>query len=419
MCYATCADGGKDIDCAGVCGGDFVENECGIGTLICNKPDSCRSFVRPALDSLNPFHNITEESNQNVPAFVDTDGDEDMDLVMGMKDGTLDYYKNTGSWDAATPPVFTPSYEKKEGACTNQNSGECNPFHSIYVGNNAVPAFVDTDKDGNMDLVVGSYTGDIRFWKNTGNATAPIYERKMDECTNQNSGECNPFYEVPDVGWNSAPAFVDTDGDGDMDLVIGRIAQSGWSKLPGTLKFYYENTGSWDAATPSVFTSSYTRRELALNPFNYVGVMSHQGLETKLAFVDADNDGDMDFLIGNNRAELFYYENTGSASAASYEIKEDALNPFNNVDLYENRLRPIAPAFVDMDGDGDMDLVIGVDGHLKYYWENTGRRAETVAVFRASVTSEALLSALGCAQEPDAYVLPELANRLAAQTCGT
>ena len=37
----------------------------------------------------------------------------------------------------------------------------------------------------------------------------------------------------------------------------------------------------------------------------------------------------------------------------------------------------------------------------------------------AAPTSEALLSALDCAQEPDAYVLPELANRLAAQTCGT
>ena len=48
--------------------------------------------------------------------------------------------------------------------------------------------------------------------------------------------------------------------------------------------------------------------------------------------MDVDNDGDMDLVIGRYEGDLkFYYENTGSASHANYTRREGALNPFDGV----------------------------------------------------------------------------------------
>ena len=218
------------------------------------------------------------------------------------------------------------------------------PFDGIDVGYYSVPAFADTDNDGDMDLVIGRREGDLIYYENTGDATHASYTRRQ--------GALNPFDGI-DVGSRSVPAFVDTDNDGDMDLVVGRSM--------GDL-LYYENTGDATHA-------SYTRREV--NPFDGVDV----GYRSAPTFVDTDNDGDLDLVIGRYEGELGYYENTGNASNPSYTRREGVYNLFGRVDVGWSSV----PAFVDMDNDGDMDLVIGGgEGDLQYY-ENTGSPADPVA----------------------------------------
>ncbi|KAH8052006.1 hypothetical protein JL722_10453 [Aureococcus anophagefferens] len=282
-------------------------------------------------------HQYVERANffdgidvQLAPALADLDGDGDLDLVLGEYYGTLFYYENVGS-------AASPSYEAV--------TGSANPFDGIDVGSYSKPALADLDGDGDLDLVVGELNLFLYYYENVGNATSPSYEAV--------TGSANPFDGI-DVGWHSAPALADLDGDGDLDLVVGEDG--------GTL-FYYENVGS--AASPS-----YEAVTGAANPFDGIDVGAF-GHWSKPAFADVDGDGDLDLVVGEYDGTLFYYENVGSAASPSYEAVTDAANPFDGIDVGYNS----APALADLDGDGDLDLVLGEEDGVLNYYETVGSAA--------------------------------------------
>ncbi|NYT27369.1 MAG: VCBS repeat-containing protein [Candidatus Thiodubiliella endoseptemdiera] len=241
---------------------------------------------------------------------------------------------------AGNAPVFTADrvvltkleYIEKIGSGNN-------PFEGIDVGHRSKPTLADIDGDGDLDLVVGENNGTLKYYQNTGTTSNPAYEAK--------TGDSNPFNGI-DVGYSSSPILVDIDGDGDLDLVVG---ESG-----GTLK-YYQNTGT--TSNPA-----YEAKTGGSNPFNSIDV----GDYSKLTLADIDGDGDLDLVVGGYNGTLKYYQNTGSASNPTYEAKTGGSNPFNSIDVGNYS----KPTLADIDGDGDLDLVVGKsDGILKYY-QNTG-----------------------------------------------
>jgi uncharacterized protein (DUF2141 family) len=288
------------------------------------------SFATPAAaqtftlqtGAANPF-NTVDIGSSSTPSFVNIDGDGDMDAFIGADDGTINYYKNTGT---AAAPVFVVQ------------TGVANPFSGADVGNYSTPSFVDIDGDVDMDAFIGVNDGTIRYYKNTGTAATAVFAEQ--------TGIANPLDGVAVISF-STPSFVDIDGDGDMDAFIGEYY--------GTIS-YYKNTGT--AAAPV-----FTVQTGPANPFNGASV----GYLSAPSFVDIDGDGDMDAFIGDAYGTISYYKNTGTASVPVFALQTGAANPFNGVDVGNYS----APAFVDIDGDGDMDSFIGADDGTIIYYQNT------------------------------------------------
>ncbi|MEO6453587.1 MAG: VCBS repeat-containing protein, partial [Ginsengibacter sp.] len=194
-----------------------------------------------------------------------------------------------------------------------------------------------------MDAFIGSYDGRLRYYKNTGSALTPIFTLQ--------TGSANPLDVMFPVFSNVAPAFVDIDGDGDMDAFIGS-----YEAYNGAIS-YYKNTGTASAPV-------FAQQSGAANPF----VVANVGDYPIPTFLDIDGDGDMDAFIGELYGEIIYYKNTGTRSAPVFTLQTGAADPFDGVAVSDFS----APAFVDIDGDGDIDAFIGAgDGTISYYKNTT------------------------------------------------
>ena len=271
----------------------------------------------------NPFNGV-DVGTYSAPVFADLDGDGDLDAVVGWPGGTLRYFKNTGT---AIAPVFA------------EQTGGANPFNGVDAGTLSTPSFADLDGDGDLDAVVGAQDGTLHYFKNTGTATAPVFAEQ--------TGAANPFNGV-DIEFNSAPSFADLDGDGDLDAIVGTEG--------GPLR-YFKNTGTGTAPV-------FAEQTGGANPFNGVDVGSY----STPAFADLDGDGDLDAIVGELNGTLRYFENTGSATTPAFTERTGAANPFNGADVG----RFSTPGFADLDGDGDLDVIAGGnDGTLRYF-TNTG-----------------------------------------------
>ncbi|MDO9527125.1 MAG: FG-GAP-like repeat-containing protein [Gemmobacter sp.] len=260
-----------------------------------NRPD-----FGPLAGAANPFNGIDVGTDSKV-TFVDLDGDGDLDAVVGTDARGLLLFQNSGA-----------------GAFT-ELTGAANPFTGLSVGFLATPGFVDFDGDGDLDAVVGNRLGTLTSLRNDGGSFTVL------------AGAANPFDGI-DVGFNSAPAFVDLDGDGDLDAVVGEQ----FSTL-----FTFENNGS----------GGFLPLTGAANPL--AGIFS--GAFSSPTFVDLDRDGDQDLVVATSDSGLVYYRNDGAAGFAG---QTGSANPFEGIGGW-------GTGFVDLEGDGDLDLVTGnSDGTL-------------------------------------------------------
>ncbi len=288
---------------AGMVGTDRLE------TLYFYTQASDGSFSRETTTFLSDL----DLGEDTAPAMADLDDDGDLDLLIGNKQSyaafpfpaQLAYLENTGTPTAPAFVLREPDFLPLE--------------EGIF---NAAPALADLDADGDADLILGDFQGDLHLFRNTGTPAAPVFTPEPEALADLN------------VGNLSAPTLADLDHDGDLDLLVGNNR--------GTLT-YFENTG-----TPAVF-----QFENQTDPF------AHINLEERSTptLADLDADGDLDLMVGGTDT-LVVFRNTGTAQAAAF-------TPDETLGL------PVAPqghpALADLNQDRRPDLLLGTTyGGLMY-----------------------------------------------------
>jgi len=138
--------------------------------------------------------------NYAIPAFVDIDVDEDLDLFVGRALGTISYYINNGTAQAWSFSLVSSSYQ------------------GIDVGDNSKPHCVDLDGDDDQDLLIGAFNGTLSYYRNDGPPGNPVFVFVTSS------------FGSADSVRDSSPAVADVDNDNDLDLLLGNYR--------GGLEFY-------------------------------------------------------------------------------------------------------------------------------------------------------------------------------------
>ena len=301
--------------------GDFFEP----GLLFIENTGTCADPNLVGEPRPFPVRDPIETSGYNAPAFGDTDGDGDLDLVIGVLGGA--YNPQTTTIDNLLH--LTQSVDGEFQLQTRRLISQ------IDVGSESVASLVDLDGDGDLDLLVGNRIDpqDLEMsrlyrFDNVGSATAPSF---------QMSGTLDI-----DGAYHNAPAFGDLDGDGDLDMLLGT-----WrSELR-----YFENAGSRTAPEFALIDPALVELTRGSNATPTLG--------------DIDGDDDMDLIVGESAGTLSLYINSGTEGAASFELISDR---YLDLDIGRRSF----PTLADFDDDGDLDLAIGTERDGIAYLENQG-----------------------------------------------
>ena len=202
--------------------------------------------------------------------------------------------------------------------------------HEFYFTGEYYINFYDYDKDGDDDFALSYWWGSkffVKFYRNDGTTQTPIWERD------------SIFLNFFDDKNFKKPYFIDVDNDGLAELFIKK----------GIAFTCYQNYGT---------NSNPDWREE--NKF-LDGISDLEKFH--LASADLDGDGDEDLIFGEYDGTLSFYENLGAHSNPRWRYLPEV---FQNIDVGRNA----APAFADVDGDGDYDLVVGNEKGFLYFFRN-------------------------------------------------
>ncbi len=217
------------------------------------------------------------------PTFGDLDGDGDKDLIIGQANGQLAYFQNTAG--AGNTAVF---------------ASPVNNYQTIDVGNFAYPQLYDIDKNGTLDLLIGSQNGKLAYWKNTGTTTAPNFVLQTASFGNVDVKSYGFL-----TGFSTPFAFS---AGGVTKLMVGSEA--------GNIYLYDQIDGN--------LSGSFNRVDTALYKIN-------EGTRCAFHCDDITGDGKPDMILGNYAGGIAFFNST-NVNGVGVEEQEFA----DNISVFPN-----------------------------------------------------------------------------------
>ena len=254
----------------------------------------------------------------------------------------------------------TLKYYKGTEISFEEQKGRDNPFHNIDVGERSAPAIANIDNDSDWELVVGEWLGSLKYYDLVGT------DRDNDgvddtwtytERTGSTGSNPNPFDGI-DLGTLSNPVFVNIDDDAHLELVVGILGPN--SSARGMKYFDFD-----------VSTNQWTQQVGSDNPFNSITIEY-----SAPAFANLDNDSDLELVVGSGDGTLKYYDLVGSDTdddgtddTWTWTEKTGAGNPFNDIDVgtFSN------PVFANLTSDADVELIVGAEDGILHYYDRLGQ----------------------------------------------
>lgn len=316
--------------------------------------------------------------NPDIPGIEDVDGDGDIDIAAFTLDFTFQrnvyYYKNmsvenghgTDSLDYILQHECHGMFsEDGDSNMVILSPGVDSCADNPYWGRPAAGTprhtgssvtLVDWNKDGAMDLLMGDVSVN-----NLNMLTAQIVN---DTIWMVEQDAAYPSYNLPvDIFSYPGAYFVDVNNDGNKDMLCSPTETAVGEAVTDSVVWYYENTSS------DTMWFDFQQKDFLVNEMLDFGSFSHPTI------VDVNGDELLDIVVGHlgytdgfqsYSTSVSYYENVGTATNPSFQLQNSDLGSFSSWGQ-----RAMIPAFGDLDGDGDQDLLMGLGDGTMTYVENT------------------------------------------------